>query len=131
MFLGSNVEKQNDHEWLITGSAGDQIECKFRRDPIRFQKAANGSVSVVIEPKVDAAKDGVRLTFNQIIAGNETSSPKNKTLIDQPVEFSFIKYHITGKQVPESNYILEGSIKINTLELVSFEKSKFMKINNK
>lgn len=125
MFTGS-VQKQSAHRWSIL-THGDQIECKFRHDPIRFSRAKNGTIQVKVDKNNTIGpnqKGELRLRFNQVIVGNDASGlpKKNKTLIDVPVNSSFIKYPLPEAGIPHTGYILKGSIKINTLELVRNEK---------
>lgn len=126
MFTGS-VQKQSAHQWSILTHA-DQIECKFRHDPIRFSRAKNGTIQVIVDKNNTPGqnqKGELRLRFNQVIIANDASglsSKKNKTLIDVPVNSSYIKYPLPETDILHTGYILKGSIKINTLELVRNEK---------
>lgn len=110
---------------------GDQIECKFRHDPIRFSRTKNDTIEVIVDKTNttgQSQKGQLRLRFNQVIDASSGLQKKNKTLIDVPVDSSIIKYPLPESKLPHTGYILKGTIKINTLELVKYMKKYYCNI---
>lgn len=137
-FLSSSIKRQStSNEWLLT-SLGDDLECKFRHDPIRFTQDKNNKTKVLIDPTSKQNNNrtnrisSLRLRFKQIAdrvdknlveestaLKTSTQLQRNKTLVDVPIRSEPIKYWQPDAEEPNILWTRWATIRINTLELVS------------